>query len=200
MRPTSWEALQTTSGSFANAPRPSPHLPDWLRSKSCAEVLMAPKLHPDFKEFLFSLMRHDVRFVVIGAHALALLGRPRYSDDLDVLVQASADNAERLAAALRSFGGFEELADAIPGHMSQPDRMFSLGRAPIAIDVTTGIDGVTFDEAWSGRDEHDVDGLAIPFIGKAEYIRTKRAANRPKDQADLALLAEAGLLDDEPGD
>ena len=154
-------------------------------------------LHPDFKEFLFCLKRGDVRFVVIGAYVLATLGRPRYSDDLDVFVEPSRKNAESLAAALRAFGGFEELARVVPDHLSEPDRMISIGRAPLAIDVTTGIDGVSFEDAWKGRNELEIDGQAIAFLGKAEYVRTKRAAGRPKDLADLALLQEAGLLDDE---
>lgn len=154
-------------------------------------------LQSDLREFLFSLQRADVRFVVIGAYALATLGRPRYSDDLDVFVEASPANAERLARALRAYGGFEELAEAVPGHMATVDRMFSIGRPPLAIDVTTGIDGVSFEEAWAGRREIVIEGTSIPFLGKREYVRTKRAAGRPKDLADLALLAEAGLLEDE---
>jgi len=159
---------------------------------------MTPKLHCDFKEFLFSLVRHDVKFVVIGAHALATLGRPRYSEDLDVFVEASEQNAQRVSAAIREFGGFDALANAVVEHMAEPDRMFTMGTPPVAIDVTTSIDGVTFEEAWLGRAVHVVDEVAIPFIGKSEYVRTKRAADRPKDRADLAMLAEAGLLDDDP--
>lgn len=123
---------------------------------------MALVLHPDLKEFLLSLRRHDVRFVVIGAYVLATLGRPRFSDDLDVFVEASPDNAERIATMLRDFGGFDELAQAVPGHLSQPDRMISIGRAPLAIDMTTGIDGLTFEEAWEGRNELLVDGRPSP--------------------------------------
>jgi predicted nucleotidyltransferase len=158
---------------------------------------MAMVLHHDLREFLFSLRRADVRFVVIGAYVLATLGRPRYSDDLDILVEASAANAERLARALREYGGFEELAAAVPEHMGVADPMFSIGKPPLAIDVTTGIDGVSFEEAWAGRREIVIDGQPIPFLGKDEYVRTKRAAGRPKDLADLALLEEASLLDDD---
>jgi len=155
-------------------------------------------LHPDLKEFLLCLKRRDVRFVVIGAYVLATLGRPRFSDDLDVFVEPSRENAEAIASALREFGGFEELASVVPDHLSTSDRMISIGRAPLAIDVTTGIDGVSFAEAWAGRNELEIEEHTIPFLGKAEYIRTKRAAGRPKDLADLALLREAGLMDDEP--
>jgi hypothetical protein len=158
---------------------------------------MAVVLQSDLREFLLSLRRADVRFVVIGAYVLATLGRPRYSDDLDVFVEASRSNAERLAHALREYGGFEELARVVPEHMAVADRMFSIGKPPLAIDVTTGIDGVSFEEAWAGRREIMIEGTLIPFLGKPEYIRTKRAAGRPKDVADLALLDEAGLLEDE---
>lgn len=157
---------------------------------------MTVVMHADLREFLFCLQRADVKFVVIGAYVLATLGRPRYSDDLDIFVEASDANASAIARALREFGGFEELADAVPGHLATADKMISIGRPPLAIDITTGIDGVTFEEAWSGRREIEIDGVEIPFLGKSEYVRTKRAANRPKDQADLALLEEAGLLED----
>lgn len=153
-------------------------------------------LHPDLKEFLFCLKRADVKFVVIGAYVLATLGRPRYSDDLDVFVEASRENAEAIAEALIAFGGFQELARVVPDHLSEPDRMITIGRPPLAIDVTTGIDGVTFLEAWTTRTELEIEGHLIAFLAKAEYVRTKRAAGRPKDLADLALLQEAGLLDD----
>ena len=154
-------------------------------------------IHHDLKEFLFCLKRGDVRFVVIGAYVLATLGRPRFSEDLDVFVDASPQNASAIAAALREFGGFEELARVVPDHLSEANRMITIGRAPLAIDVTTGIDGVTFEEAWEGRSEVEIEGQLIGFLGKSEYVRTKRAAGRPKDLADLAMLKEAGLLDDE---
>jgi hypothetical protein len=56
-------------------------------------------LHPDFREFLFCLLDHKVRFLVAGAYVLAVLGRPRVTDDLDVLVQPTVANAKRLADA-----------------------------------------------------------------------------------------------------
>ena len=157
---------------------------------------MKAVIHPDLKEFLFCLARADVKFVVIAAYVLAALGRPRYSDDLDVFVEASTENARAIANALREFGGFKSLAEVVLEHLAQENQMISIGRPPLAIDVTTGIDGVSFAEAWAGRTEIEIDDVAIPFLSKGDYIKTKRAADRPKDRADLAMLAEAGLLDD----
>lgn len=155
------------------------------------------RIHPDFSAFIACLRRHQVRFVVVGAHALAALGRSRTTDDLDVLVEPSADNAQSVAATLREFGGFESLADEVRSELVRPNRMVTIGRPPIAIDILTGISGVSFEEAWEGRDEHDVDGVSVPFLGLTQMVATKRAAGRTKDLLDLALLAEAGLIDAE---
>lgn len=158
---------------------------------------MTPALHPDFSAFIASLTRHQVRFVVVGAHALAALGRARMTDDLDVLVEPSSENAQRVAASLRDFGGFDALAGQAAEYLAEPDRLVSIGRAPLSIDILTSLSGITFEEAWAGHDEHVLDGAPIAFLGLPEMVRTKRAAGRTKDRLDLALLAEAGLISDE---
>ena len=66
--------------------------------------MTTPKLHPDLSEFLCCLDDHGVRFLVLGGHVLATLGRPRFTDDLDVLVEPTKANALRLAKALAAFG------------------------------------------------------------------------------------------------
>jgi hypothetical protein len=62
------------------------------------------KLQPDFKEFLRLLLSHRVRFVIVGAHALAAHGKPRFTGDIDVLVEPTKANATRVLAALADFG------------------------------------------------------------------------------------------------
>ncbi len=93
-----------------------------------------PTLHPEFREFLSCLKSHGVRFVVVGAHALAVLGRARATNDIDILVEPTRANACRLAAALAAFG-FAEYAKEAEAHFSKPDRMATLGREPVRIDV-----------------------------------------------------------------
>jgi hypothetical protein len=153
-----------------------------------------PKLHPDLSAFLCCLTRHRVRFVVIGAHVLATLGRPRYTEDLDVLVEPTAANAKRLAAAFRDFG-YAELAEQTPEHFVEEERMATLGRPPVAIDILTSTTGLTFSEAWRGRTMLAIQGSPIAFLGLLEYVKTKLACGRTKDLLDIELLREAGLLD-----
>jgi hypothetical protein len=155
--------------------------------------MTTPKLHPDLKEFLCCLDDHRVRFVVLGGHVLATLGRPRYTDDLVVLVEPTKANAARLAKALAAFG-YVELAAQTEAHFSELERMATLGRPPVAIDILTSTPGLEFREAWKGRQQLSIDGRWIGFLGLAEFVKTKRACGRPKDLLDLELLREAGLL------
>jgi hypothetical protein len=107
------------------------------------------ELPPDWNEFIGLLRLHRVRFVVVGAHAVAAAGRPRATQDLDVLVEPTAANAERLGRALRAFGFATLAADA--ARFAERDRMATLGRPPLQIDILTSISGVGFAEAWAGR-------------------------------------------------
>lgn len=129
-----------------------------------------------------------MRFVVVGAHAVAAAGRPRATQDLDILVEPSARNADRLGNALRAFG-FPDLA-TVAQRFAQPDRMATLGSPPLRIDIMTSITGVPFAEAWAGRRRGRFGDVVVPFLGPRELVKNKRAAGRPKDLADIALLAE----------
>jgi hypothetical protein len=134
------------------------------------------------------LISHRVRFLVVGAHALAAAGRPRATQDLDVFVEPSEANAARLGRALRAFG-FPALADQAD-RFARGDRMATLGKPPLQIDILNSITGVSFAAAWRGRRRARLGALVVPFLGPRELIRNKRAAGRAKDLADLALLAE----------
>lgn len=125
---------------------------------------------------------------MVGAHALAVAGRPRATQDLDIFVDPGPVNAARLGDALRAFG-FPALADEA-SRFAEPDRMATLGSPPLQIDVMTSITGLTFEEAWAGRVVARMGDVDVPFLGPAGLRRNKRASARPKDIADLALLAE----------
>lgn len=116
-----------------------------------------------------------------------------------MLVEPTEANAARLADALRAFGGFGDLAEQARAHFAEPERMATLGKPPLAIDILSSLTGIGFTEAWAGRQEIEIEGRAVPFLGKREFIATKRATGRTKDKLDLELLREAGLLDDEAG-
>jgi hypothetical protein len=142
-------------------------------------------IHRDWKEFLGALLSENTKFLLIGAHALAFHVEARLTEDLDVFVEPSRENAERVARALDrfGFGGLASVED-----LATADKVFMLGVKPWRIDVLTGIDGVTFEEAWASRVKVDFHGIELFVIGRDALLKNKRAAGRKKDLVDVALL------------
>ena len=152
-------------------------------------------LAPDFNEFLRSLTANGVEFVVVGAYAVAFHGVPRFTGDIDILVRPTADNGRRLIAAVREFGFPTDLLDA--DEIAAGAKIVQMGVEPVQIHVMSRVSGVSWDEAWAGRAEARIDDLHIPFIGRRELIRNKRAAGRLKDLADIEALTPPGATDPE---
>ena len=145
-------------------------------------------LAPDFDEFCALLRDHHVEFVIVGAYALAFHGAPRFTGELDILIRPTTDNAERLIGALHAFGFPDVPLTAT--EIITPQRLIEMGVAPVQIYVMSAIDGVTFDEVWSGRVEAMLGSTTVAFIGRREFLRNKQAAGRPKDVADIAALTD----------
>jgi hypothetical protein len=127
-----------------------------------------------------------VRAVVVGGHALAFHGHPRFTKDLDVFVDPSPENARLILEALHDFG-FGSVG-LTAEDFSTPGRIVQLGIAPNRIDLMTAIDGVSFEEAWTGRVAGRFGGQPVSYLGRTDLLRNKRAAGRPQDIADIAAL------------
>ena len=143
-------------------------------------------LHKDLKEFIELLNALDVRFLIVGAFALAHHGYPRYTGAIDLFVEKSIENAERILSALHQFG-FGDIGLSKEDFV-QKDQVIQLGVAPNRIDILTSLSGIGFEEAWSSRDWGEIGGLQAPFISRDMLKRNKLASGRPQDLADLEHL------------
>ncbi len=143
-------------------------------------------MNQDFVDLLRALCAHDVRFLVVGAYALAVHGRPRATGDLDVWVDATPDNATRLMHALVAFGA--PLREVSEADFARPGIVFQMGLPPGRIDVLTALSGVTFDEAWPARVPAMFAEVPVHVIGRDAFIRNKRATGRAKDLGDIEAL------------
>lgn len=143
-------------------------------------------LNQDYKELLCALNAHAVEFLVVGAHALAAHGHVRATKDLDVWVRADPANAQRLLAALESFGA--PTHTLTEGDFARPGITFQIGVAPVRIDIITAIDGLAFDAAWSNRVAAEYGGEPVFVVSREDLIRNKLASGRPQDLADVAAL------------
>jgi hypothetical protein len=145
------------------------------------------KIHSDFADFISALNRCHVEYVIVGAYALAFLGVPRYTGDIDIWVRPTDKNAKALLGAIEKFG-FESLSltkeDILSGKIIQ------LGYPPMRIDLLTVLDGVTAAEIWAGRQKGPFGDQTVFYLGKKTLVKNKNATGRPKDVADLASLGE----------
>ena len=143
----------------------------------------------DFEELLRFFESRGAKVVIVGAHAVAYHAKPRYTKDLDLLIEATAENARRVLAALADFG-FGDLNLTVDD-FTKAGTIVQLGFAPNRIDLLTSIDGVNFDEVWKGRVEGKYGQTRVSFIGRDELIRNKKASGRPQDLADLDWLGKS---------
>ena len=138
------------------------------------------------RTFIESLISQRVEFLVVGAHAVAFHGHPRFTGDIDLLVRPTKENAERVMAALSAFGFSSPGLSATD--FIRPDAVVQIGRPPNRIDLLTAITGVGFDEAWAGRCAGTLSGIAVSFLGFESLLKNKQATGRSKDAEDVAKL------------
>jgi len=143
-------------------------------------------MNPDFRDLLHALSEAEARFLVVGAYALAVHGRPRATGDLDIWVEPTIDNAARVYQALVEFGA--PLDDLTQSDLAAAGVVFQMGLPPRRIDILTSISGVAFSDAWPRRVTARFGDVAAPVIGRDDLLANKRASGRPKDIVDADLL------------
>ncbi len=144
-------------------------------------------MEKDFEELLRLFNRHKVKYCVVGAFAVAFYAIPRYTKDLDLLVDPSVQNGERIIKALKAFG-FGGL-DISSDDFAKPGKTVQLGHEPVRIDILTEVDGCKPSNIFATRKFGKLGPTRVPFIGLQELIRNKKATNRSQDKTDLKILA-----------
>lgn len=132
-----------------------------------------------------SFRRHRVKYLVIGGIAAVLYGVPRATFDLDILIEASPENAQRLLDALSEAG----LATAsLTSTEELTENEITVFQDRVRIDVQTWTPGLDFDAAWEKRSEMEYGGESFYVVSREDLISSKRAAGREVDLEDVRLL------------
>ncbi len=129
-----------------------------------------------------------MKFLVVGAHALAAHGVPRVTGDLDVWIEQSAENAQCVWAALTAFGAPLDTLGIGVADFTAADRVVQLGLPPYRLDIMTSVSGISFGEVWEHRISGTLFGVPVFFLGRDALIRNKRASGREKDMRDVRAL------------
>ena len=127
--------------------------------------------------------------VVIGGLAASILGRPRATRDVDLLVVLAPERwAEFLAAASR-FGFRARISD--PLDFAERSRVLLLRHEPSSIDLDVSLGGLPFEEeAVAGGSRVDVEGVKVPLVSAQDLLVMKAVAHRPRDLADIEAVLD----------
>ena len=126
--------------------------------------------------------------MLVGAYAVAAHGLPRATGDIDLWIRTTAENADRVWAALSKFGA--SLSDLSKQDFLRPNTVVQLGVTPRRIDILTGITGVDYESAERATVIIEIEGVKVPVISLSHLIQNKIAVGRPQDVADVARLEQ----------
>ena len=143
-------------------------------------------VNSDFSDLLNLFNVKNVRYLVIGGYALIQYAEPRYTKDLDIWIEATPKNAQKMLKALDLFGfaslGLKE-ADFLVD-----DQIIQLGYPPNRIDLLSSLPGVEFTTCYEQRVQVQMDDIRVNFIDLANLRKNKQASGRLQDLADLENL------------
>ena len=143
----------------------------------------------DYEEFLSLLNKHNVKYCIIGAFAVAFYAKPRYTKDIDILVEPRKENARRILKVLEEFG-FGELIISVED-LTREGNILQLGYEPLRIDILNKLEGFEFRDIWKNRVEGTYGSEIVCFIGLDDLIRNKKMSDRPSDRIDIELLEKS---------
>lgn len=150
----------------------------------------------DPERLIAGLNRHSVQFVLIGALAARLYGFPRVTAAADITPAADTENLKRLAAALRDLHA-KIYTESIPEGLAFDCSAAMLARATMwnlvtnagRLDIAFAPSGTTgYEDLTRNAQEFKAFGLTFLAASLDDIIRSKKAAGRPKDKDDVAML------------
>lgn len=149
-------------------------------------------LEEDFLDFIALCNVYEVKYLIIGGYAVSIHGYPRSTKDMDVCIQLSEENAQKMIRVINDFG-FGSL-NLTKEDFLKSDFITQLGYEPLRIDILNDLDGVSFDDAWQNKKVVNIAGVPVNFIGYNELLKVKEKAGRPQDIADISKLKPRNKL------
>lgn len=144
------------------------------------------RVEKDYEELLKLFNKNRVRYCIVGAFAVAFYARPRYTKDIDILVDPEIENGRRIVKALNEFG-FESLRLSARD-FSKKSKIIQLGYEPLRMDIITSLAGSPFKRVWKNKTIGKYGRVKVFFIGINELIRNKKISKRKQDKVDLDIL------------
>lgn len=144
--------------------------------------------YQDFRDFIQSLNNNDVEYILVGGYSVIYHGYSRTTGDLDVWVNRTSENYNRIQNAFFEFGmgTFDMTKENFLNHKEWD--VFSFGTPPVSIDILVKVKGLSFNECYEEVKIFEDDGLKVKTISYFHLLNAKKASNRPKDIDDINNL------------
>ncbi len=143
----------------------------------------------EHQQMLSALIKHDVKFILIGGYAVIHYGYERTTGDMDLWLQLGNENRDNLINALADFGIDEEGLESLKNvDFTNPIQAIHIGTPPRSIDFLTQISNVKFEDAITKVNYFSLEDMNVPVIHYNDLILSKLTSNRLKDKADIEEL------------
>jgi hypothetical protein len=149
----------------------------------------------EFEEIISAFNSQNVEYAIVGGYAVVYYGHVRNTQDLDIFVRSTTENAKRIVSALKYVGfNNHEITEEAFTH----DNGVRLGVVPTQIDVIAYLPGVDQNEVWARREIGKFGSETAYFISRQDLIDNKKFVARPQDIADTQNLAATQTKTPEP--
>ncbi|MDQ3016799.1 MAG: hypothetical protein M3R25_08820 [Bacteroidota bacterium] len=144
--------------------------------------------NPDFSDFIAALNTADVKYMLVGGYAVIIHGYNRTTGDLDIWVERSEENYEKLLQAFRIFGMSVFDMSKINFLENEAMDVFTFGRPPVSIDLMVALKGLVFSSTYLKSQIKFIEGLEVRLLSIESLIEAKKLSGRNKDLDDIEHL------------
>lgn len=132
------------------------------------------------EKLIRKFVKHRVDFVLIGGHAAIFHGVRRTTSDIDILIQPTLKNGDRIITAFKDLGLD---VSTIKSTDFLKEQVFSFGMEPHAVDILNFSKGVSVDDIFKNSITRKLDGLQFRIIDIRDLIQNKKKLNRDTDKS-----------------
>jgi predicted nucleotidyltransferase len=145
-------------------------------------------IYQDFLELLHVLEKHKVKYAIIGGYAVGIHAEPRYTKDLDLIIDPTLKNGKALLAALDEFGA--PINNLTKEEIAKPGLLYVFGIEPLRVDILNRIKGTSVSKIINRSEKIKLQNTVMSVVSVPDLIKLKKLASRPQDLVDIQKLLE----------